>query len=321
MVLGAVNAQAAWPENVNVSGDIIAELGVTTGDYQDNSSDLTLSEFYLLMEADLHENVSGTVSFLYEDGDTPFGVDEGFLTVQANDMWSFNLGKMYLPFGRFNTAMVNDTFALELAETNETAFVAMADLDMVDIAAYAFNGAVRDTDDDTLNSYGISFLIGSEAMNVKLDYISNLGDADAYTDLDDAEVAEVAGGYSVSAHAGMDVFTVDFEYLSALDPIGDLDQEDETTSTYGEVESIGIEFGMTVGNECECAVAVGFQSSDNAEGILPETRVSVGYMRPIFEVLTLNTEIYFDKDYDISGNADHNGDSGTGLLIDIAASF
>ncbi|MEC8012073.1 MAG: hypothetical protein VX185_15070 [Pseudomonadota bacterium] len=30
MVLGAVNAQAAWPENVNVSGDIIAELGVTT---------------------------------------------------------------------------------------------------------------------------------------------------------------------------------------------------------------------------------------------------------------------------------------------------
>jgi len=103
MVLGAVNAQAAWPENVNVSGDIIAELGVTTGDYQDNSSDLTLSEFYLLMEADLHENVSGTVSFLYEDGDTPFGVDEGFLTVQANDMWSFNLGKMYLPFGRFNT--------------------------------------------------------------------------------------------------------------------------------------------------------------------------------------------------------------------------
>ncbi len=313
-----MNASAAWPENVEVGGSLIGEFGATTGDLYSDSSDLSVYEFYLLMNVELHERVDATVSFLYEEAGTPFGIDEAFMTLEGNEMWMFNLGKMYLPFGRFNSNMANDPFALTLAEINETALMATAQMEQMAVSVYGFNGSVRKNTNDTLDSYGVSFLIGHENMNLKLDYISNLGDADGYTDEDDVQVADLAGAFGISAHAAMDAITVDLEYLTAMDPIGSVNTSNGV-NTYGEVESMALEIGMSMEEACNCTLSAALQSSDGAAGLLPETRFSIGYMRPIFEILTLNTELYFDSDYSVAdGGSD---ESGTGLLVDIAAVF
>ena len=308
--LASGSVQAAWPDAVDFSGEVVFEGGWYSG-YGDNNStlDMTIYSFSLGLEAALNEKVSATIGFLYEEDATDFGFDEGYITLNVNDGLSVQLGQMYIPFGSFNSNMVNDPFALSLGEATETIAMANFNMGVATLSPYVFNGSIMETgDEESIDSFGFRVTGGNDDMSVTFDYLSNLHDTDGFTDAlgVTTDVAEFVGGMSIAATAAIGSLDFGFEYLAALDE----------TSPNKEPSTLHFEVGMDSGNNCGCYFALAFQQSDDAEGMLPESRISLGYSRSLMEVLSLNTELYFDSDYDTVTD-----DTATGFVVDIAAQF
>ena len=90
----------------------------------DHSRDFTVATVELFAHWQMTEWISGEASFLYEENDTqPMDVDQAFLTIGNTESFPFftQLGKMYLPFGNYDSAFISDPVALELGETHNTA--------------------------------------------------------------------------------------------------------------------------------------------------------------------------------------------------------
>lgn len=97
------------------------------GSYQhqdgNDESALKLSTFELGLDAKLMPGVSGAASLLWEEDDTePVDLDTAFINLGGMERIpvTFSAGRMYLPFGSYNSLMVSDPLPLELGETRET---------------------------------------------------------------------------------------------------------------------------------------------------------------------------------------------------------
>ena len=122
-----------WMQHIAISGVLEAEAGYVRTDYKNpadadtDETDAVLATMELCIDADLTDYVSGHMVFLWEEDDTePVDLDTGFITVSGGDKLPVyvNLGKMYLPFGMFESFMISDPLPLELAETRESAIQA-----------------------------------------------------------------------------------------------------------------------------------------------------------------------------------------------------
>ena len=102
----------------------LVEVEATTGkDYEGTKeSDITLATVELGLDAEITDWVNGHILLLYEEDDTPLCVDEGFITLGNLEKFPlyFAAGKMYVPFGAFETNMISDPLTLELGENNES---------------------------------------------------------------------------------------------------------------------------------------------------------------------------------------------------------
>ena len=89
----------------------------------DKESDITMATVELSAGWQLLDWLRADLTFLYEENDTDFGVDQAIITIGNTDAFPlyFQAGKMYVPFGRFDSFFIFDPVVLELAEANETA--------------------------------------------------------------------------------------------------------------------------------------------------------------------------------------------------------
>ncbi|MBW1959235.1 MAG: LbtU family siderophore porin, partial [Deltaproteobacteria bacterium] len=119
-----------WADKITLSGVIEAEAGYEDYDYDnpatndEDSSDITLATVELGVDVDITKHVKGHVLFLWEEDDTePVDVDEGFITLDGADVVPLylNVGKLYVPFGNFESHFISDPLTLELGETRESA--------------------------------------------------------------------------------------------------------------------------------------------------------------------------------------------------------
>ena len=99
--------------NLKVSGVLEVETTHTEGldDSQDNASNTSLATFELAMATPINQYADATVTFLYEEQDTPFEVDTASISISASPNFNLTFGQVYLPFGAFETHQVNDTLA------------------------------------------------------------------------------------------------------------------------------------------------------------------------------------------------------------------
>ena len=305
----STNVHAAWPENVAFSGNLGLE-GEWNSGYgdADSSMDLIIGSFTIGLDAELNDRVSTHIGFLYEeDGSGSFDFDTGYLSLDVTDTVNIMLGKMVVPFGSFNSVMVKDPFALALGETNETAAAVNFNMGMAELTAYIFNGDHHE-DEESMDSVGFRITGGSDAVSFTFDYMNNLNDrGEPYAD---TAGTDFVGGMSVGATASISGFDVNLEYLAALDEIT------TTTAAGKEPNSFQLEVSMNSGNESDCYYGIGIQQSEDAEGVLPETRFSFGYGRTLMDAISLSTELYFDSDYE-----DATDESATGFIARIDASF
>lgn len=328
-----VNTEAnAWSERIAFGGVVEVEGSYTDSDgfTGQTSSDIAVATVEFGLEANLAEKVDVNIGLLYEDdGDEKLDVDVA--TISFSDLGGSGialiLGQGYLPFGSFETSLVNDTLVLEIAETRESFAMAEWGNDYLLAALYTFNG---DADDDNnVENYGASLTLGSEGLYVGLDYLSNIGESDGFEAFngndDDAEV----DGFIVRAGANLDVVTVTAEYfqsghLSATAWTTDV-ANDGATALASDLnpEALHVELSSELN---DWTLAVAYQQTDDmvnaadTDGsFLPEQRISVGASKSLTENISLGLEVWQDEDYSVADGG--TGNDALGAVVQVAVEF
>lgn len=290
----------------------LVEVEGSVGEVDDESySDLVVATVELGFSARINDRVSTAVVLLYEEDETDLDVDVATITIdKLVGPLTLDVGKMYVPFGRFETALVNDTLVLEAGETNKTAALFGLTEGLFSAGAYVFNG---DADrEDHAENYGVTFTIGNDDYSVGVDYLSALTEADSWLE---QTWAEHPAAYVVSARAGLGEVTLLAEYLAATD---DLVAEGETTGFQPTVFHLEASIGLNWNGRAFTA-AVAWQQTDDAAGYLPEERLSLGVSTAIYENLSLGVEYWHDEDYSIQDNG--SGGDSDNLVLQLAVTF
>jgi hypothetical protein len=321
----AVGVLGKLAEHVTLSGLVEVEANFIEDDFEGNDeSDIVLATVELGIDVDLHRYVSGHILLLWEEDETePVDVDEGYITLGNTEFFPVYLqaGKMYVPFGNFETHMISDPLTLELGETRESAALLGLEYRGFYVGGYAFNGDVDEIgEDNEIECFGFNGGYAFENEQFSLDigggWINSIGESDVLTDALEAngigeldDYVEGLYGHAIISWMGL---TLIGEYVGATD---DFETNELEFRGHGaEPESWNIELGYTfpVGAR-EAFVAAAWQGTDEALALeLPEDRYMGGVGIEVYPGAgaTLKLEYAHDEDYD-------EKDGGTGNEADM----
>ncbi len=291
----------SWLDRVSLSGLIEVEAGYVNLDPNEGSSedesDLTLATVELGIDVDFVKHVSGHVLLLWEEDDTePLDVDEAYIRLDGEDVVPLYLqaGKMYVPFGNFESFFISDPLTLELGETRESAVVIGYANELLELSLGVFNG---DTDEAGKDNHIDSFVAGAVftlpeeavpglALASGVSWISNIADSDLLGDeLDGAALDDKVGGIAAFVTATLNErWTLIAEYLGALDEFkaGELADENLEPKTWN------FELGYAVTDAL--TVAAKYEGGDDLGELLPDEQYGVMASYGLFENTTLALE-------------------------------
>lgn len=229
-------------DSISLSGvvEVVANQTDSDGWSDERASDLVLDTFELAIDASAGDWTSAHVLFLYEDADDDnLNVDEAFITFANPEVTPFYVtaGRLYVPFGNFESYMISDPATLTLAETREEVVQLGFETDSGFYgSAYVFNGdadeaknAYSALDNNTIDNYGLNIGYAMEKDDFSLDigagYINNIATSDNLQDLVDNNtlcagdgcIKDYVAGFSVHAIANYKQFSLIGEYVTALD--------------------------------------------------------------------------------------------------------
>lgn len=288
-----------------------------------DESDIVLATIEMAFDAHVNDRINAHIQFLYEEDDTSFGIDEGIINLKFDDATNVNLGKMYVPFGTFDTYMISDPLTLDLAETNETVVQLAFVKDKAQGSVYLFNGdSLEAGDDDQIAGFGANLNVQADyGINWGVSFISNLGDSDTLQDLGGpgiGVVTDAVAAVGVSGHWADGPVSVVGELVQALDDfaVGDLGG---SVTRRSEPSALNIELAYAADNNI--TYAVGYQTTDEAAFAgLAEERIMVAATTGILEGgAAVGVEYSLSDDYSTA-------DGGTGrdssqLLMQLAVEF
>ncbi|MBW2012716.1 MAG: LbtU family siderophore porin [Deltaproteobacteria bacterium] len=301
-----------WADKITLSGVIEAEAGYEDYDYDnpatndEDSSDITLATVELGVDVDITKHVKGHVLFLWEEDDTePVDVDEGFITLDGADVVPLylNVGKLYVPFGNFESHFISDPLTLELGETRESALSVGYVNEWMDVSVSAFNGDIDETGEDNhIESYvaAASFslpqeLISNFGIAGGVSYISNIADSDGLEGETPGQIKDYVGGFNAFLSISfIDKFFLECEYLGALDEF----KANELSFDGGkefQPETWNFELAYAATDRLE--IAVKYEGGDDLGGplltedqFLPEDQYGVAVTYGLFESTSLSLE-------------------------------
>lgn len=313
--------EKASKEGIGLIGDRLQLSGLveveasSSEDYNNEaSSDITLSTVEIGLDAHISKWVDSYILFLYEEGEESDSViiDEGIITLANSDKFPayLSVGKMYVPFGFFETHMVSDPLTLEIGETNDTAMQIGFETKGFYGSLYGFNGDISERGDEAeVDSYGANFGYSAEndtmALDIGVGWMSNIADTDGIGDYlsDEAgtdEVDDYVDGFSLHATVSKGPFSLIGEYVTAMDEFGN--DEISIDGKGAKPASWNIEAAYT--NEFFSrltTVALGYQASREAITLgLPEERYVGTISLDILDNTSLAFEYHHDEDYDES---------------------
>lgn len=292
-------------EKIRFSGFAEVELSaarIKDPDGTENSrSDLSLATAELDVDADISDGVLGHVAFLYEDGED-FTVDEGVVSFKGGKDLPvyFNAGKMYIPFGRFESHFISDPATLTLGETNDGALVAGYANDVFDLSAGVFAGAVERIGKggavNGLVASAVCTLPTSEhfAVTAGLSYTSNLAASDTLRDdaggegVSAPEITGLPGGLGAFVTASFrERFFLDAEYVGAVEEFqaGDLAFDNGSALRPA---TWNLELACAVSPRLEFAARYG--GSDEFGSVAPEDQQGVALLYSPFDSLSFIAE-------------------------------
>jgi hypothetical protein len=309
---------AKWADKITLSGLIEAEAYYEDYDYDtpaekdEDSSDLTLATVELGIDVDIIKHVKGHLLFLWEEDDTePVDLDEGYITIDGEDVVPLylNVGRLYVPFGNFESHFISDPLTLELGETWESALTVGYVNEWMDLSISAFNGDIDETGEDNhIETYvaAASFSVPEElssnfGIRAGVSYISNIADSDSLQDEDDDENKIITGGEVKDYVEGLSAFLsisymdklfFEFEYLGALDEF----KANELSFDGGkkfQPETWNFELAYAATDRFE--VAVKYEGGDDLGDFLPEDQYGATVTYGLFENTSLALEYLHGK--------------------------
>jgi len=298
-----------WFERIELSGLVEVEAGYTDGP-DGSESDLVVSTVELGLDAQVTPWVNGHVLILFEEDETdPPEFDEAILTIANPDVSPFSLaaGRMYVPFGNFDSALVSDPLTLEIGETRETAVQAGWQVNDLTFLAYGFKGDARENGRRHIDDFGLSLDYSTEIFDAGISWISNLADSDTLQDAvaDPNGLRKTVAGWSAHATFHWQDFTFVGEYLSATDDFDAADLAFNGTGAQPSAWNLELDYAFALAGR-EAGVAVAWQGTAEALALeLPETRWLAALSVGIYDQTTLALEYAHDQDYSV-------GDGGSG---------
>jgi len=305
--MGQKGVLEKWADKITLSGLIEVEAyyedydsdNLATKDKNGDSSDITLATVELGVDVDIIKHVKGHVLFLWEEDETePVDVDEGFITLDGEDVVPLylNVGKLYVPFGNFESHFISDPLTLELGETRESALSVGYVNEWMDVSVSAFNGDIDETGEDNhIESYvaAASFsvpeeLISNFGITGGVSYISNIADSDGLEGETPGQIKDYVGGFNAFLSISfMDKFFLECEYLGALDEFeaGEL-SFDGGKEFQPETWNLELAYAATE----RLKVAVKYEGGDDLGDFLPEDQYGAALTYGLFENTSLSLE-------------------------------
>lgn len=292
----------------------VIEVEAASGENHEGikSGDITLATVELIFNAEINEKVSTSLVVLHEDDDTEeLVIDEGIISIDIGNGLTLSAGRMYIPFGNFETSMISDPLTLELAETQEAALQIVFETESFSGAMYMFNGEAdkAGNEQDKIDDFGLYFdyTLRSDdlSLNLGLGYINNIADADGLQD-SSASILEHDAGLAVHAILNAGALNINIEHIAAQDML------DDGT----EPSASNIEIGYALG---ESTIALAYQSTEDMSGALPESKTLLSYSMILEKDIGLGFEYGNATDYDISDGG--TGQSGGTLTAQLSVEF
>lgn len=188
---------------------------------EDDSTDIVLATAELSIVAEPEEGIRGTLVLLWEeDGTDSVEVDVATVTLGGTDVFPLTLeaGRLYVPFGSFESLMVSDPLTLELGESRQTAAALTWSHSIVDVTVAVFSGELE-TDDTLENAAAAVTLSPLDGLRFGVSAVTDIGQG-GLADAIDESLAEGASrdriaGISAFVVAECGNFTLSAEYLGA----------------------------------------------------------------------------------------------------------
>lgn len=279
-------------------------------DFENNtSSEFNVGTVELGFDAQMTEWVTGHIRAMYEGG------EEDDLTIDSASIWLGNFekypflmkaGKFYMPYGNFETNMVQDSLTLEIGEINATGMGACFERGGFTGVFYGYKGMNEIDSSDTIGGFGVKAGYRYEQDEISVDggigWVNNIADSGGISDFFDendlAEIENLVPGISAYLIAGYGPFSFIGEYIEALDPFEDTEIPFDDHGA--EPEAWNTEFAYTThlfGKTT--SFAIGYQGTREAVNLgLPERRFIGTASMIIFRGTTLALEYFHDNDYD-----------------------
>jgi len=324
-LLGKIN------ERVTLSGVVEVEAS-SAKDYDGaDTSDITLATVALGLDAEISEWVNAHILLLYEEDDTePMDLDEGTITIGNLGKFPLYLttGKMYVPFGYFESNMISDPLTLELGETRESAALVGFEVSGFYGSFYAFNSDINETgDDDTIASFGANAGYDYENDNMSLaigaDWINNIAAADIFKgyfgDAGITEVQDYPSGLTAHLTVNYGPFMFIGEYLGALDAFDANELDFNGTGAEPSAWNLEVAYTREIKGK-ETTFAVGYQKSDEALALeFPEERILATIGVEILKYTSLALEYLHDEDYSVADGG--TGNDANAVTVQLAVVF
>ena len=309
---------------------LIEADAIATRDYEGvDTSTFELATVELALEAKATEWASGLVVIDYDSEDDDLFVDEANITLGNTDEFPLFLtaGKVYAPFGHFDTNMIQDPLTHTIGEINVPGVIGGFESHGVTGSLVGFKGMNETGADDTIKGLGAALTYAYEQDETSLDagisWVNNIADADGITDvLEEAGIDTISSqvnGLSVHLVASYGPFSLIGEYTMALDSFA----PEELAFGEDGAEPAAWNGELAYTTELwsrETVVAAGYQQSREALALeLPEQRLIASASMQIFAGTTLSLEYYLDQDYSVADGG--TGEDGYGFTTRLAYEF
>ena len=299
-----------WADKIHPSACIEVEASYQDYNFHDPSvrdtdtSDLVLATVEIGFDVDIAKHVKASLFFLYEEDDTEFDVDQGIITIDGADVVPLyvDLGKMYIPFGRFESHFIRDPLTLELGETNESAAVGGFRNDWLELSVGAFNGDIDETGESSnhIDNYLASAVFTLPETTVPdlnltagVSGISNIADSDALQEEVTATIKNHIGGFNTFIIVSiLDRFFFNAEYLGAIDDFEANELSFDGGKSYRpEAWTIELAYGVTD----SLNLAVCYEGSNDCGDFLPEKQFGGVVSYDLFENTSVALEYLYGK--------------------------
>ena len=298
-----------WADKIHPGACIEVEASYEDNNFHDPSkrdtdtSDLVLATVEIGFDVDIAKHVKASLFFLYEEDETDFDVDQGIITIDGADVVPLyvDLGKMYIPFGMFESHFIRDPLTLELGETNESAAVGGFRNDLLELSVGAFNGDIDETGEENhINNYLASACFTLPETTVPdlnltagISWVSNIADSDALQEEATATIKNHIGGFNTFIIASLlDRFFFNAEYLGAIDDFKAGELSFDGGKSY-RPEAWTIEFAYGVTDSLNLAVC--YEGSNDCGDFLPEKQFGGVVSYDLFKHTSVALEYLYGK--------------------------